>query len=289
MMSVPHDHSVVAPRTRWRWLVPLVAAILSLSMAIPALGITNGTEDSGDDFPFVAIAIFFTPDGAFFCSAGQIDELHLVTAAHCFQPAIPPEEGGPPNTPVSGIEVRWGPDAFAPTAVRTGTWFPDEWAPFSGPGLPGFDSADVAVIKLDAPHDPGEFVSLPDGDFTDSLGNKTSVMLAGYGVNDFIPGGGPLAENAVFDGLRRFAPADLIASNHTHSDEYLKVSSNPAKGKGGTCFGDSGSPLLYDDGGEWVMLANTSYGTNGVCAGVGYYNRMDTGMALDFVDGILNP
>lgn len=114
-------------------------------------------------------------------------------------------------------------------------------------------------------------------------------MLAGYGVHGFEPGGGPLADNALFDGLRRFAPADLITSSHTHSDEYLKVSSNPAQGKGGTCFGDSGSPLLYDDGGEWVMLANTSYGTNPVCAGVGYFNRMDTGMALDFVDSVLNP
>ncbi len=98
-------------------------------------------------------------------------------------------------------------------------------------------------------------------------------MTAGYGASDFVPGGGPIAGNALFDGLRRLAPADLIASNHKHADEYLKVSSNPSEGKGGTCFGDFGSPLNYDDAGTWVMLANTFYGTNGVCAGVGYYNR----------------
>jgi hypothetical protein len=190
---------------------------------------------------------------------------------------------------VPGIQVRYGYDALAPDFVAYGTWYPDDWCPACGNGLPGFDHKDVAVIKLYEPVFLPEYVSLPTEGFTDGLRNKTPVMQAGYGVSDFIPGGGPLADNAVFDGYRRFAPGDLIASNHRHADEYLKVSSNPSKGKGGTCFGDSGSPLMYDDNGTWVMLANTSYGTNAVCAGVGYFNRMDTSDALGFVGGIVNP
>ena len=45
---------------------------------------------------------------------------------------------------------------------------------------------------------------------------------------------------------------------------------------------------MYDDDGTWVMLANTSCGTNGVCAGVSYFNRMDSSDALDFVNSIRN-
>ena len=262
----------------------LAAAALALALAAPASAITTGTVDTNDDFPFIAAAIDFVSGNL--CTAGQIDELHLVTAAHCFQPALPPSQGGPPNTPVPNVQVRYGPNLFAPTSIATGTWYPADWCPFCGPGLPGFDNADIAVIKLDAPHPLPEYVSLPSLNLSDTMPNNQMLMISGYGVNGFTPGGGPLTANANFDGSRRFAPTTLINSNHVHSDEYLKTSGNPAQGKGGTCFGDSGSPLMYDSGDGWVMLANTSYGTNGVCAGPGYYNRMDTSEALDFVDSV---
>jgi hypothetical protein len=45
---------------------------------------------------------------------------------------------------------------------------------------------------------------------------------------------------------------------------------------------------MHDDGDGWVILANTSYGTNGVCAGVGYFNRVDTVEALSFIESIRN-
>lgn len=272
-------------RKRWSSLAVVVGLIMAV--ALPALAITDGTVDEDEDFPFVALVAQPAPGGGFFiCSAGAIDEWHLVTAAHCFQDATPPELGGPSNVSVAGILVFYGHDLTGP--VTTGTWYPDEWCPYCGPGLPGVDNKDIAVVKLDAAVPLPEYVQLPSEGFSDTLKNKTRVMQAGYGVYDFIPGGGPLSENAQFEPTRRYAPADLIASNHKHADEYLKVSSNAAKGKGGTCFGDSGSPLMYDDGGTWVMLANTSYGTNGICRGVGYFNRVDAVEALDFINEIVN-
>ena len=278
----------MSARTARSIVFALVLGML-MALALPATAITDGTVDSEDDYPFVAIALQFVADGAFICSAEAIDSYHLVTAAHCFQDFVPPAAGGPANVPVPGIQVRYGIDAFAPDAVVTGTWYPDAWCPACGPGLKGFDSKDIAIIKLDTPVVLSEYVHLAPEGFSDTLRNKTDVMQVGYGVNDFIPGNGPLAANAAFDGLRRFAPAELIASNHPHADEYLKVSSNPSKGKGGACFGDSGGPLMYDDDGTWLLLANTSYGANGVCAGPGYFNRMETSEALTFVDSIVNP
>jgi hypothetical protein len=77
----------------------------------------------------------------------------------------------------------------------------------------------------------------------------------------------------------------LIASKHVHADEYMKLSANPAKDKGGTCFGDSGGPALLEDDGSITVLAVSSYVTNMNCSGVTYSNRIDLDWALEFING----
>lgn len=144
-----------------RSIVATIVLVMGMTVALPASAMSDGTVDDSDEFPFVAIAIQFTSDGAFFCSAGAIDEYHLVTAAHCFQDLVPPEFGGPANAPVPGIQIRYGVDAFAPDEVVTGTWYPDDWCPACGNGLPGFDSKDLAIIKVDFPVPLPEYISLP--------------------------------------------------------------------------------------------------------------------------------
>ena len=81
---------------------------------------------------------------------------------------------------------------------------------------------------------------------------------------------------------RYYAPSRLIQSNHKQSVEFIKLSANPAKGKGGTCFGDSGGPDLL--GGTNTILAVNSYVTNGNCAGVTYSNRVDSSLVLEFIN-----
>jgi Trypsin len=90
-------------------------------------------------------------------------------------------------------------------------------------------------------------------------------------VQRFIRGGGRPQE--VFTAIRFFAPSLLIQSNNRTSVEFLKLSANPAQGKGGICFGDSGGPDLL--GGTNTVLGVNSYGTNGNCAGVSYSQRVD--------------
>ncbi len=67
------------------------------------------------------------------------------------------------------------------------------------------------------------------------------------------------------------------------SSEFIKVSANPAQGKGGTCFDDSGGPVLVGD----TILAVNAFGTNGLCRGVNYAYRLDTPEALAFVRSFL--
>ena len=39
------------------------------------------------------------------------------------------------------------------------------------------------------------------------------------------------------------APARLVSGSFAHSEEFVRVTASPGQG-GGTCFGDSGGPIL---------------------------------------------
>ncbi len=249
------------------WITVIVVALLAVT-ATAAYAITNGLPD-GNNHPYVGIALGPATGGGYWvCSAAAISPTVLVTAAHCF-------EG--PDVWVSFLETP------PPYFQYAGTWTPDpNYCPGCGGGLPGFDSHDVAVIVLDEPVTLPRYAQLPTEGLVDTLPHKSAVDLVGYGVQ-FDQGGGPrYPEDGAF--TRYYAPTQLIASNHVHSDEYIKLTANPSQGKGGTCFGDSGGPDLL--GGTDIILAVNSYVTNGNCAGVTYSNRIDT-YALGFIGGFL--
>ena len=145
-----------------------------------------------------------------------------------------------------------------------GTFHPNPgWCPGCGPGLPGADSGDVAIIVLSAPRNPGAFATLPGVGLVDTLAMKTAVNLVGYGTQDFTRGGGP--PQPIITLTRFFAPSQLIQSNNRQSPEFIKLTANPAGGKGGVCFGDSGGPDVL--AGTDIVLAVNSYVTNGIARG----------------------
>lgn len=255
-----------------KYLFVLLSVIAILAIVVLPVGAISNGQPDGDNHPYVAIALGAATGGGYWvCSASAISPTILVTAAHCF-------EG--PDVWVTFDEDPW----FTTFFKYTGTWTPDpEWCIGCGNGLPGFDSHDVAVIVLDEPVDLPRHAQLPTEGLVDTLPMKADVDLVGYGIQ-FDQGGGPrYPEDGAF--TRYYAPTQLVASNFVHSDEYIKLTANPAQGKGGTCFGDSGGPSLL--GGTDIILAVTSYGTNGNCAGVSYSNRIDT-YALDFINSFLD-
>ena len=240
-----------------------------LSATVPVLTITNGRPD-GNRHPYVGIAIQPIPSQPGFvsiCSGAALSPTKFLTAAHCFDPSMPvfvSYNSAPPLGP------------FTP-----GTFHPHpDWCLGCGPGLPGFDTHDVAVITLNAPVNPGAFALLPSAGLVDTLPMRTPVDIVGYGVQGFTRGGGP--PSAIFTGIRFFAPSLLIQSNHRSSDEFIKLTANPAQGKGGACFGDSGGPDILS--GTDIVLAVNSFGTNPNCAGVGYSNRVDLPDILAFIN-----
>ena len=247
-----------------------LAALASLAFwpGVVAYGITNGQPD-GERHPYVAM----TFNGSFTCSGVAVSPKVIVTAAHC---AIS-----------SGARVSVTFDSQADPAIpptwHEGTIFPHPENCFGcTPGPAGWDTHDVAVIVLDQPVNLPAYAELPPVGLADSLPMKTDLTFVGYGIHGLVRGGGkPFTQQQDF--VRYFAPTQYLTSQNPQSGEYLKLTSNPAQGKGGVCFGDSGGPALLGN----TVLGTTTYGLDPNCAGVSYSNRLDLPYALDFIRSFL--
>jgi hypothetical protein len=257
---------------RIKLLGTLIVAAFLTAIA-PVLSITNGQPD-GNRHPYVGLVIQFIPSTNLVsvCSGSALSPTRFLTAAHCADPALPVY-----------VTYKNAPPFNLATDFTEGTFVPHpDWCMGCAQGLVGFDTNDVAVVALSAPSNPGAFAALPEPNLVDTLAMRTPVDVVGYGVQGFIRGGGQPQD--IFTFTRYFAPSLLVTSNERTSAEFIKLTANPAGGKGGICFGDSGGPDIL--GGTNTVLAVNSYVTNGNCAGVTYSQRVDLPQILAFINGV---
>jgi hypothetical protein len=264
-----------------RTLVVLTALlILVLGSAGITFAISNGQPD-GDAHPYVGLLVFTDGTSYWRCSGSLLSDTVVLTAGHCTDGAI--HAWASFDTAVDRGTLPIGQWLASGLFITGSAYTHPDFCLACMPGLVRFDSHDVGVVVLDQAATVGQYAALPEEGLVDTLAMKSAVDLVGYGVQERLVGGG----QPVWVGTltRYYAPSQLVASQDRISDQYIKLTANPAQGKGGTCFGDSGGPDFQ--GGTNIVLGVNSFVTNGNCTGVTYSNRIDVGYALDFVNSFL--
>ena len=264
-----------------RLLIALAAAALAVLVASPAKAITNGEPD-GNRHPYVGLALFEAPAGqpSHRCSASLLSPTVVLTAGHCTD-----------GTAVA--RVWFDEDVQTNSEYPFGGATSYEGVPYTNPdfcigcgnGLPGFAQRDVGIIVLSEPVPTSvvsDYAELPSPGLVDDLSKKAPVTLVGYGVQERIVGGGPPVWAGLQDPADGSGPAGLGLVHPQPG--IVRVTASPGQG-GGTCFGDSGGPIL--NGNTDTVLAVNSYVTNGNCAGVTYSQRIDIPEVLAWIESFL--
>jgi secreted trypsin-like serine protease len=240
----------------------LMAALVALALtAVPADAITYGSPD-GDGHPNVGglIAPEAYSDGTWiYCSGTLIAPSVLLTAAHCA------------DADGEAVRVTFDPAYRDGDPVHAGTIHVD----------PAYRAAqsdphDIAVVVLDAPVSGIAPARLPAAGSLGSLPRGQRFTSVGYGAYEVTRG--PGGHQFLYDDVRGVATGTLNSTNAA----WLRISMNPARGDGGTCFGDSGGPDFL---GTTDIVAATTITGDSICRATNVDYRLDTAAARAFLAG----
>lgn len=212
--------------------------------------IINGAEATPHQFPWV-VALFIS--GGSFCTASLISDQWVLTAAHCAEGALYFDVYlGAHNVRVTEptrLEIR-----------ATEKYVHPDWNSATVQN-------DVALIKLPAPVDiTGDLVRpiclVEPGVTNDFVGQE--ALLAGWGKTADGPGGiSPTLQTTKVTVITNAECANtygaLIIRNGTICTSFTDTNS-------GTCNGDSGSAMSYNNNGAYTQIGVTSFVSSAGCA-----------------------
>jgi Trypsin len=241
------------------------AAVIALVLVLVPTGAGAITFGSPDGAAHPEVGALLAPhaysDGTWeTCTGTLISATVFLTAAHC-------DQG------VSRVEVTFDSSYHRATGTtHWGSWHAD----------PNFTKAqsdphDVAVVVLDEPVLGIAPARLPEAGSLSNLKAGTRFTSVGYGAQSVTIAHGPTFHYA---DIRYVASGGLNAV----TPSWLRISMNPARGDGGTCYGDSGGPNFLGAGaGETNIVAGTTITGDFVCRATNVDFRMDTPSARAFL------
>jgi hypothetical protein len=265
---------------RKKMLVPTLAAIAILVLAVGLVGAVSDGEPDGNGHPYVGLMVAQDANGnpMWRCSGTLISPTLFLTAGHCTE------------APAAHVEIWF--DADVESGIPANGYPNNGQAggtPFTHPQYNpnAFFLYDLGVVVLDAPVVMAEYGALPSQDELDRMARRrgqqdVTFTAVGYGLQESFPDAASWKEHNVR--VRMVARPHLIQINGGLVGDFsLLLSNNHATG--GTCFGDSGGPNFIGDSN--VIGGVTSFGLNGNCAGTGGVYRVDRADDLDWVSTFL--
>lgn len=225
-----------------------------------------------DEHPYVGLALFAV-DGSVShtCSGAFLSPKIFLTAGHC--------------TAGADLAIVWTEfgEAFDMRSAIGG-------APVTHPG---FDAAvwssanDLGVVILDEPADLTGYATLPALGAFDGLvaggaaGAPGGFTAVGFGVEAVVP--------FMQDQYVRVVTVPVaVELGEPSGDGSTLTFASPLAGRTreGACMGDGGRPVFIGSSGVLAGLASAVVG-GPTCSGSGFYTRVDTPWAQEFIRGFL--
>jgi hypothetical protein len=264
-----------------RLLTLLTAVLASIALGTTSVHAITGNFTPDFEHDYVGLVVFYDAAGnpTHRCSGSLLTDRVFLTAGHC---VTLDNEG----TLATSARVYFEQDVEAVKGYPTsGGIVGTELHSYGYMGLANLpQSRDAGLVILDRSVTtvyPGitEYASLAAAGTLDAYGTgiDATVDLSGYGVQNANKNNGV----AVRERLK--ATTFIIGGRNPNlkSSFNVQLASNRGGGRGGTCFGDSGGPVLLS--GTDIVVAVNSFVLNGNCAGQGFGYRTDQQAVINWI------
>jgi hypothetical protein len=293
-------------------LLTLVASMAVAGLAAgPAGAVKFGQPDTANAYPWVGLMVAYDDAGnpLWRCTGSLLSADLFLTAGHCV--SDPSAEGGDPVDLVRiwftvGDEIiTTDPqylanlEAGAEDLCDGVTGYPCRG--YSAVGTPEALSGWTGQLTIPQTYDLGlvHITQWVAGEYQPTTYGQVAPVgyLEGL-VGDAPRGQGNIEFTVVGYGLQSVKPVEsaikqrmvgtvsfVNLTSALSGGWSLHYSNNPGQGhggSGGTCFGDSGGPVISEDG---YIVAVNSFVLNNNCNGAGFGYRVDTQLAHDFIFG----
>lgn len=217
--------------------------------------IVNGSIANITNYPSFA-SLFYRSDTQYspssFCGATLINSEYVLTSAHCLQnndeillhtvvaPNLEDESNFLSSTQAKASAFYY-PDTFANSATEL---WPD----------------DIAIIKLESPLPVSEYQYLLNSMFNNNLPANGEYRAVGHGyIQSNDPGGTQLLETQLTP-LSTSQCRAVFGTKVTDKQLCFGSPSVSTSTQNSICAGDSGGPVYYYYGGEYIQVGIASFG-----------------------------